>query len=52
MSGELGHELVEIVVKNIIQPIIEPPPTPAIENYDFQDGANYEFQDLTNYDFN
>lgn len=52
MTDQVVDDLIVAKVRNIIQPLIEPPPAPPIENYQFQDGVNYEFQDGTNYDFN
>ncbi len=52
MSSPLVEEIVLSIARDIVQPLISPPPAELLENYDFQDGTNYDLQDGTNLDFN
>ncbi len=52
MSNQLECEVIHPLIRNLIQPLMNPPPTPDDMNFEFQDGVNFDFQDDENFDFN
>ena len=52
MTSPITEDIIKVMVQNIVQPLINPPPPSPVGNYDFQDDINYDFQDGVNYDFN